>query len=150
MTQDTTGTLWSTSGRATALRMVSLALLCLFSLTMKAPGNLLFFVFLAALYFLPSIEAALRSQPNVTSIVLVNVFLGWTLVGWVVAMAWGCKSSTAVAVSVAPPPDISRQTPSPFGNDRVSELEKLSNLKDKGVLTQGEFDREKARILARS
>jgi hypothetical protein len=41
-----------------------------------------------ALYFLPSIEAKLNNHHSITSIFLVNLFLGWTLVGWVVAIAW--------------------------------------------------------------
>ena len=42
-------------------------------------------------YFLPTIIAALRGQRNGWSILIVNIFLGWTLIGWVVAMAWACS-----------------------------------------------------------
>lgn len=49
-----------------------------------------FFTFLVgfAFYFLPSIIAAARSHPNMVPIVVVNLFLGWLLVGWVIALAW--------------------------------------------------------------
>lgn len=40
-----------------------------------------------AVYFLPSWTAASRHVPNAGSIVIVNLFLGWTFVGWVVALA---------------------------------------------------------------
>ena len=43
---------------------------------------------LFALYFLPAILARHREHPNVTSIVVVNAFLGWTFLGWVLALAW--------------------------------------------------------------
>jgi hypothetical protein len=39
------------------------------------------------LYFLPSIIAVVRHHHQVGSIILINVFLGWTFLGWVVALA---------------------------------------------------------------
>ena len=51
-------------------------------------------VLLLAIYFLPSIVAASRRLPNVGSIVVVNLFLGWTLLGWVIAFAMACGSSS--------------------------------------------------------
>jgi hypothetical protein len=44
------------------------------------------------LYFLPSIIALTRSKRNTLSIFLLNFFLGWTLVGWVVALVWAVKA----------------------------------------------------------
>ena len=41
-----------------------------------------------ALYFLPGFVAAMRGHHNVAAIVVLNLFLGWTLVGWVVALVW--------------------------------------------------------------
>jgi hypothetical protein len=42
---------------------------------------------LVALYFLPTLIAARRNPPHVLVIALLNVFLGWTLAGWVAALA---------------------------------------------------------------
>ena len=42
----------------------------------------------AALYFLPTIIACVRSSRSTTGIVLLNIFLGWTGIGWVVALIW--------------------------------------------------------------
>jgi hypothetical protein len=39
-------------------------------------------------YLLPSIIAAVRGHRNSNSICVVNIFLGWTLLGWVIALAW--------------------------------------------------------------
>ena len=39
-------------------------------------------------YFMPTINAILRKHHNIKSITVVNVFLGWTFVGWVVALSW--------------------------------------------------------------
>lgn len=46
-------------------------------------------------YFVPSIVAVSRKMPNKGSTIVVNIFLGWTFVGWVVALAMACgrKSS---------------------------------------------------------
>ena len=41
-------------------------------------------------YFAPSIVANVRHVRNVGSVVVVNLFLGWTFIGWVVALAMAC------------------------------------------------------------
>lgn len=41
-----------------------------------------------ALYALPSIVAFKRKHKSKMAILIVNLFLGWTLVGWVIALAW--------------------------------------------------------------
>lgn len=41
-----------------------------------------------ALYFLPAIVARSRQHPNAAAILLLNLFLGWTFVGWVVSLVW--------------------------------------------------------------
>ena len=38
------------------------------------------------LYFLPAIIAAVRHTHNATGILVLNIFLGWTGVGWLVAL----------------------------------------------------------------
>jgi hypothetical protein len=47
-------------------------------------------------YFAPTILAALRTVPNVGSILVINFFLGWTFIGWVVALAMAARSHPAV------------------------------------------------------
>lgn len=49
------------------------------------------FVFGLALYFLPTIIALARRRHNTLAIFLLNFFLGWTFVGWVVALVWAVK-----------------------------------------------------------
>jgi hypothetical protein len=43
-------------------------------------------------YFLPTIVATARKVPNVGSVFVINLFLGWTLIGWVVALAMAARS----------------------------------------------------------
>lgn len=39
-------------------------------------------------YFLPTIIAVSNKHKNTNPILVVNLFLGWTLIGWVVSLAW--------------------------------------------------------------
>jgi hypothetical protein len=52
-----------------------------------------FLVFSIALYFLPAIIAAARHTHNATGILLLNLFLGWTVVGWFVALLMAISSA---------------------------------------------------------
>ncbi len=49
------------------------------------------FLFSLALYFLPTIIAIARKHPNALAIFLLDFFLGWTFIGWVVALVWSVK-----------------------------------------------------------
>ena len=48
-------------------------------------------------YFLPSIIAAARSKRDLASIFVLNLLLGWTAIGWVIAMIWALKVDTPLA-----------------------------------------------------
>lgn len=41
-----------------------------------------------AAYFIPVIIAAMRGHRSAGSIAVITLFLGWTVLGWVVALAW--------------------------------------------------------------
>jgi hypothetical protein len=47
-----------------------------------------FTFFGVALYFLPFIIAFRRRRKNLNAIFMLNLLLGWTILGWVVAMVW--------------------------------------------------------------
>jgi len=40
----------------------------------------------ALLYFVPTAVAQYRKASNMTTVILVNLFLGWTMIGWIVAL----------------------------------------------------------------
>jgi hypothetical protein len=48
---------------------------------------------LSLLFFLPAIIAFLRGHPRRWGIVILLLTLGWTVVGWLVALIW-CLSAT--------------------------------------------------------
>lgn len=58
-------------------------------------GSLVALVVVLGLYFLPTIIASQRGVTNFGSIAVINLFLGWTLVGWVVALAMSFKDVPA-------------------------------------------------------
>lgn len=43
---------------------------------------------LILIYFAPSIFALMGRKRNAPMIIMIDVFFGWTIIGWLVAMAW--------------------------------------------------------------
>ncbi len=54
------------------------------------------FLIVLVLYFLPSVVAIARKVTHQGSVVVINLFLGWTFVGWVIALAMACRTSRAL------------------------------------------------------
>jgi hypothetical protein len=44
------------------------------------------------LYFIPSLIASSRQVRNRGSVIVINLLLGWTFIGWVVALAMACRT----------------------------------------------------------
>lgn len=57
-----------------------------------------FFGFSFVMYFLPSLIALIRSKRDLTAIFLLNLFLGWSVIGWIVALVWAAKNDAPVWV----------------------------------------------------
>ncbi|HSR83485.1 MAG TPA: superinfection immunity protein [Streptosporangiaceae bacterium] len=56
-------------------------------------------------YFVPTIVAlARRGEANTGGVVVLNFFLGWTGIGWVIALVMACRTVTRQPVYYAPPP----------------------------------------------
>jgi hypothetical protein len=78
-------------------------------------GLVLIFVF-GAFYCVPWIVAQCRHHHQTLAIAVLNICLGWTFVGWVVALVWAC---TVVKPPVEPPPPLSYSpSPSPLAFPR--------------------------------
>ena len=54
------------------------------------------------IYFLPSFLA--RHRQSFAAIFLFNLFLGWTFLGWIIALIWACLAESRVPVIVASMP----------------------------------------------
>ena len=60
-----------------------------------------FLILMALLYFLPTIVAIVLLEDPV-GIFLVNFFLGWTVIGWWVALVWAVASHKTMQVRQVP------------------------------------------------
>jgi hypothetical protein len=58
-----------------------------------------FFGFGFLMYFLPSIIALARSKRDTLGIFLLNFFLGWTCIGWIIALIWAVKTDVPYVVA---------------------------------------------------
>lgn len=56
-----------------------------------------------ALYFLPSI-IALAKRNRRTKVILFNIFLGWTVVMWIISLVWACKREEPEVPQYPQPP----------------------------------------------
>lgn len=55
---------------------------------MDSIGTDIAVLLLMAMYFLPWLVATMRQKRNSTAIGVLNLFLGWTGLGWVLALVW--------------------------------------------------------------
>lgn len=151
------------SGVWTGVRIVALAFWVFYAWSMgqqlgplNSAGKLIagsFFLAAPLLYILPLIEAKLRCRTNFASIAIVNIFLGWTFIGWVVALAWACSNKRSDSehrlqpmgqTPVRPPSATASATPRPSVAD---EIKKLADLRASGLITDDEFNAQKAKLL---
>jgi RsiW-degrading membrane proteinase PrsW (M82 family) len=57
-----------------------------------------------AFYFLPTIIAIKRKSPHTTAVVILNLFLGVTLLGWIIALVLASKQPQPVVIVYNNPP----------------------------------------------
>ncbi len=53
---------------------------------------LILFALFLIVYFLPSFIAFSRKCPSALAITALNLFLGWTLLGWVASLVWALSN----------------------------------------------------------
>ena len=71
-----------------------------------------------AMYCVPSIIALLRKHPQKGAIIALNILVGWTFVGWIIAFVWALTNQaqpTQVIVQTYPPPPGYYPTPEQSG-----------------------------------
>ncbi len=76
-------------------------------------------------YFLPGIVAHSRSHNNENSIVLLNLFLGWTVLGWLAALIWSASGNVAEPVRAKPLRSESGELITPESHIRCPECREL-------------------------
>ena len=60
-----------------------------------------FLLSITLLYFLPSIIG--HKKRDFTGIFILNLLLGWTVIGWVAAMVWACAAGDRPVYAFAGP-----------------------------------------------
>ncbi len=71
--------------------------------------------FALLLLFLPAVIAQVRRHPNAGLILLVNLFFGWTFVGWIVALVWACSHVASPVLTTRSPAVRSFRVQRPVG-----------------------------------
>jgi len=60
--------------------------------------GLLIFLVVLGLYFLPTIIVVARKKREMGPVIVVNILLGWTFIGWVVALAMSFGDNQTVTI----------------------------------------------------
>jgi hypothetical protein len=50
-------------------------------------------ILVLGIYFIPTFVASSNQKQNVGAIFLLNLFLGWTFIGWVIALVWAATKN---------------------------------------------------------
>jgi len=70
----------------------------------QAFQTLIMCVVLLGIYFIPWLVAKDRRHRNASAIAVLNIFLGWTFLGWVAALVWAMTNNVAPPrVQIIPP-----------------------------------------------
>ena len=73
--------------------------------SVKEPlAAIVLFVLVFLIYFAPSIVSGSRQHPQNVSIFILNLCLGWTIVGWVGALVWAYSKKPEVLAEVTSMP----------------------------------------------
>ena len=59
-----------------------------------------FILFLIVLYWLPTLIAIVRQTHSALGVAMLNFFLGWTVVGWFLALFWALAAHSGPHVIV--------------------------------------------------
>jgi hypothetical protein len=110
----------------------------------------LIYVLAIGLYFLPTIIAYNKSF--IMQVFLLNLLLGWTVIGWVIAIIWAVKEEKKPQIQYSSVQNdeypSSKQDDSP--KSLTEELKLIQEMKENGILNDDEFNLAKAKILSNS
>lgn len=117
-------------------------------------GGVILIGMMLAIYLVPSLIAASRQHINAGAIFALNLFLGWTLLGWGAALVWAV---TAQQAATGPPAgEVRRYGPATeepraeqsAKRDIAGEIDRLAALREKGALSEDEFQRLKEKAIS--
>jgi len=97
-------------------------------------------------YLIPSIIAFGAGKKNAPAILLLNLALGWTLLGYVIAFVWALtkdNENRPIVVQNAQP-----TAPPPLQISLEQQLLELKDLVDKNLITQEEYDSKRSKLIS--
>lgn len=50
--------------------------------------SILLIILVVLIYFIPALQAYQTNHRQKVAILILNLFLGWTTIGWVIALVW--------------------------------------------------------------
>lgn len=95
-------------------------------------------ILIILLYLLPTVNAYWNKKRNAGSVFVINFFLGWSIIGWVIALSMSMGKDAKPTIVVK---EKEKKSPS-------EELTHLFDLKTKGAITDEEFQSHKKRLLS--
>ncbi|SER29022.1 Superinfection immunity protein [Faunimonas pinastri] len=134
--------------------------------------GLLLIVILIALYLLPAIIAFSRGHHNRVAILVLNLLLGWSVLGWIAALVWSftaverapgviytdqrAREPRTVRIEPVSPvrqiePVVSAEPPASLdGADIEEHLRHLEALRGRGVITEEELRELRLKAISHS
>lgn len=103
-------------------------------------------VLLIGFYFLPFLYALDRCHSKTPAIFILNLLLGWTFIGWVIALVWAFTENNKEK-GKGEGGIFEEKDPETKENNSIADIEKLAELKEKGIITEEEFNKKKKQIL---
>ena len=134
-----------------------------------------FFILCLLVYFLPTIIALISGSNRKGAVFAMNLFLGWTFIGWIWALVWAVSSkrqqqnviiNNHISTDRIINPIITQPLQENFQSiankqldkiettnikshlDKINQLQKIKELLDNSIITQEEFNEQKSKILA--
>lgn len=73
-------------------------------------GGMIFLgLLILGLYFIPTILAVKNDHPSTAGIILLNIFLGWTFLGWLGALIWALNEPRPKRVIIQNAPSLTKK-----------------------------------------
>ncbi|WET48158.1 superinfection immunity protein [Chryseobacterium indologenes] len=117
-------------------------MLAILTSTNQNTGEFPFVKIILFIYFIPTIIALFRVyilRFKFFSVLLINLFFGWTVYGWWLAFVKAFSSKSVIYLK--------NKSETIIVPDKYDQLDKLNKLHSSGVLNDEEFDAEKQKIL---
>jgi Superinfection immunity protein len=83
-------------------------------------GGTVIILVIMFLYLVPTLIAAARHRQNRIVIFNLNLLLGWTLIGWVVALVWSLSRDAAIVI-----PSVPAKAKSEFPSAQLAPAEEI-------------------------